>query len=441
MLEQALARMLDLGYGVKQSELALFRAGGDINLAIEELQAAGGRPPRSRTEPEGPVDLRNWSALRAGPRPRVQRVAARRRNTVGRIQTRMRMTHAAHTAAHGVMLIQDMRHDSRAHHHAAQVSADDTDFVAQAAKRAEAKKRDKALEEQRWARGRRHAAMRVKGPSVRELNATLRRRAAAARPDAAHPSRGVREELHSSKGQFTGSQLSKMDAAADLLSSYLPPDHPVLERMTQTLDGDGIPLPPTGGEEGDDEADELWSPPAPEPEPEPRQQTGDTSDDDDEDGDRSGSPHEGGEVSDAAREIAALDPALYYRQSSSRLAAALEAKRRMAAQNRRPRPATAPARRSTRTAEGARGGFSVSPGDALQTARAPRPATAGPRSSGKGGFGSTGALLVFVCSLWLVDLTQCACRTLALDPILGCSPLQDVSSQAECLPCSTAKHL
>ena len=43
MLEQALARMLDLGYGVKQSELALFRAGGDINLAIEELQAAGRR--------------------------------------------------------------------------------------------------------------------------------------------------------------------------------------------------------------------------------------------------------------------------------------------------------------------------------------------------------------------------------------------------------------
>ena len=37
MQQRALSRMLGLGYGLQESELALLRSGGDVNEAIQEL--------------------------------------------------------------------------------------------------------------------------------------------------------------------------------------------------------------------------------------------------------------------------------------------------------------------------------------------------------------------------------------------------------------------
>ena len=325
-----------------------------------------------------------------------------------------------------------MRHDAAAHRHVHGASDLDTDHATRAEKAAVERRRVAAAEKAEEARCRRHSAMVVKGPSVRELNAHAKRRAEAAsiKPGTS----GVKDTVHATKGQFNGTQLTKMDNALGLFESYLPPDHPVLSTMTRTLGGDEMPILEDKDVAEDNSYENPWLTVRDEAGNETKNSvydhSGDTSDEEEEAEALDAAKAHGETYLDssdeavAKRQIAALDPALYYRQTSSPIAAALEARAREekknGGSNARQRPATAPAARrpserapTQRTvAQFGRGGVNASPSQLLLGSMGTvtwdgessgirrRPATAGYTRGGgggahtasvrSGGFGSTG---------------------------------------------------
>ena len=425
-MELALARMLDLGYSLKASEFALMRSGGSVNEAIEELQSSAAPPPRSQMQPTGRMDAGGWMMSRTGPRPRVKVVAARDGHvTDGGVHARMRrsaspddlgadVSRSVSTtqAAQGVDFFQSRRADNTAtvRHGDAQAT--------RAEQQAVERQRVAAAEKAKLARCRRHSAMVVKGPTVCELNVLAQKRidAASIKPGTS----GVKDYVHATKGQFNGTQLTKMDAALGLFSSYLPPDHPVLSTMTQTLQGDEMPVLEDKDVAEDNSYENPWLTVRDEDGNETKKSvydhSGDTSEEEEEAEALDAAKARGEtylDTSDAAiaqRQIATMDPALYYRQTSSPIASALEARAREEKKNEggggaRRRPATAPAARrpsermptQRTTSHFGRGGVNASPaamltgsmgmvtwnGESSGVRR--RPATAGYTRGGGGG--------------------------------------------------------
>ena len=401
-VERALSRMLDLGYGLHESEFALLRAGGSVNEAIEELQSAKQRAPRSQTQPRATVEAGSWTTLRTGPRPRVTLVAPTRQpRSASTIRARMVLKGAANKAVHEVEFVSGMRRDARAHRHVKKASEHDTDHATRAEKAARERRKKAAQAAAEIARCRRHSAMSVKGPSVRELNAQAKKRAAAAsiRPGTC----GVTETLHATKGGFTGTQLTKMDNALGLFSSYLWPDHPVLEQMSQTLQGDEMPILEDKDLDEENSEENPWLTKRDDEEEKNNTKkslfdhSGDTSDEEEEaqamEAAKDGRYPDTSDSGVAQRHIAELDPTRYYRQTSSPIAAAIEARDReqrrlemtASTSNRnnssstqkrpRQRPATAPAgrhRSERRPTQGiaqpsnfGRGGVNASPSELL----------------------------------------------------------------------------
>ncbi len=420
-VQRALSRMLELGYGLHESEFALLRAGGDINEAIEELQSSTQRPPRSQTQPTRTVESGAWTLQRTGPRPRVVSVQKHGPRTVPGMRAKMVVRSAAHKAAHEVQFVAGMRADATAHRHIKGKSDMDTDHASRAEKAARHRRREAARQAAEEARCRRHAAMSVRGPSVQELNARAKKRDEALfsmRPG----TKSVTDSLHASKGSFTGTQLTKMDHALGLFSSYLPPDHPVLAQMGQTLQGDEMPILEDKDLDDENSCENPWitdTNRGKENDGTSKKglfdHSGDTSEEEEEARELEAAKH--GQITDtsdsgkAAREIAELDPTRYYRQTSSPIAAALEARARddynadnngQQQRQRLRRPATAPAGRRVserRPTQGAqtffgRGGVNPSPSQLLlgsmgtvtmQSSPRRRPATAGYTRGGGGG--------------------------------------------------------
>lgn len=390
-LQRALSRMLELGYGLNESEFALLRAGGDINEAIEELQSSTQRPPRSQTQPSRTVESGAWTLQRTGPRPRVTSVQKHGPRTVTGIRAKMVVRSAVHKAAHEVQFVADMRTNAAAHRHVKGISAMDTDHATRAEKAAQQRRLEAARVAAEEARNRRHAAMSVRGASVQELNARAKKREAqlSLRPG----TKNVTDSLHATKGGFTGTQLTKMDHALGLFSSYLPPDHPVLAQMTQTLQGDEMPILEDKDLDDENSYENPWitdTNSGKENDGASKKglfdHSGDTSEEEEEaqvlEAAKDGRMIDTSDSGVAAREIAELDPTRYYRQTSSPIAAALEARARnhrnadKNGQQRRQRlhrPATAPAgrrvseRRPTQGTQAffGRGGVNPSPSQLL----------------------------------------------------------------------------